>query len=219
MSWNEYLIHRARKKASRKKRIYGVEPPPVVADLLAQERTAQNSNESFRLIAYILFKSPQLRLKLIWRYLTDRDTPVRRDQIDTLAQEFKSHVSESCRVATNYFERRNYARDLACVPPFLEKTLGIEARFQLCQGAADGIGVVSCVNHHLPALDADPIHPAGIEYPDGLSISHGQTGQVPSPGGQVLQQRAELRVKVLLPGEALLGALDGLRQTLPAVRL
>ena len=123
MSWNEYLIHRARKKASRKKRIYGVEPPPVVADLLAQERTAQNSNESFRLIAYILFKSPQLRLKLIWRYLTDRDTPVRRDQIDTLAQEFKSHVSESCRVATNYFERRNYARDLACVPPFLEKTL------------------------------------------------------------------------------------------------
>ena len=133
MSWNEYLIHRARKKANRKKRIYGIGPPPVVADLLVRERTSLNSREFFRLLVYILFKSPQLRLKLFWQYLTDRDTPVRKDQIDSLAQDLKSHVSESCRVATDYFERRNYSRDLARVPPLMEKTLHRTTPFLVVQ--------------------------------------------------------------------------------------
>jgi len=89
MSWNEYLISRARKKATRNKQI----------------------------------KSPRHRWKLLWKHLTDRDTPARREYIDRLAQELKFHVSESCRVAQSFFERRNCSKDLARVPPMMEKTL------------------------------------------------------------------------------------------------
>ncbi|UCE41346.1 MAG: FAD-binding protein [Candidatus Aminicenantes bacterium] len=123
MSLNEYLISRARKKASRKKRIYGLEPPSAVKDLLARDHTALNFHESFRLFVYILFKSPRDRWKLLWRHLTDRDTPARRNQIDLLARDLKSHVGESCRVIQNFFERSNYSKDLARVPPVIEKML------------------------------------------------------------------------------------------------
>jgi FAD/FMN-containing dehydrogenase/ferredoxin len=40
-----------------------------------------------------------------------------------LAQDLKSHVGETCRVLDHFFERNNYSKDLARVPPFLEKTL------------------------------------------------------------------------------------------------
>jgi FAD/FMN-containing dehydrogenase/ferredoxin len=68
-------------------------------------------------------KSPWHRWKLLWKHLTDRDTPARKTQIDRLSKELKSHVSESCRVVQNFFERRNYSKDLARVPPVLEKML------------------------------------------------------------------------------------------------
>jgi FAD/FMN-containing dehydrogenase/ferredoxin len=123
MSWNEYLIYRARKTASRRNRIYGIEPPPFVADLLTQEEPSLNFRESCRLLLYIFFKSPQRRLILLWHFLTDRDTPVRRRRIESLAQDLKSRLSESCRVATNFFERRNYSRDLARIPSLVEKAL------------------------------------------------------------------------------------------------
>jgi FAD/FMN-containing dehydrogenase/ferredoxin len=123
MSWNEFLISRARKKATRKKRIYGLEPPPEVEDLLAREGKALNFRESFRLFIYILFKSPQHRLKLIWRHLTDQDTPKRRTRIDRLAQDLQSNMGDACRVVINFFERNNYSRDLARVPPLMEKML------------------------------------------------------------------------------------------------
>ncbi len=123
MSWNEYLIYRARKTANRRNRIYGIEPPPFVADLLAQEEPSLNFRETIRLLFYILFKSPQRRLILLWHFLTDRDTPVRRRQIDSLSQDLKPRLNESCRVVTSFFERRNYSRDLARIPPLLEKAL------------------------------------------------------------------------------------------------
>jgi FAD/FMN-containing dehydrogenase/ferredoxin len=72
---------------------------------------------------WLPIKSPQHRWKLIWRHLTDRDTPSRKNQIDILAQDLKSHVGESCRVVLNFFERKNYSKDLARVPPLIEKTL------------------------------------------------------------------------------------------------
>jgi len=72
---------------------------------------------------WLPIKSPQHRWKLIWRHLTDRDTPSRKNQIDILAQDLKSHVGESCRVVQNFFERKNYSKDLARVPPLIEKTL------------------------------------------------------------------------------------------------
>ena len=63
------------------------------------------------------------RWKLLWRHLTDRDTPARKNLVDTLARDLKSHVGESCRIVLNFFERNIYSKDLARVPPFLEKTL------------------------------------------------------------------------------------------------
>jgi len=62
-------------------------------------------------------------MRQLWRHLTDRDTLSRKNQIDMLAQDLKSHVGESCRVVLNFFERKNYSKDLARVPPLLEKTL------------------------------------------------------------------------------------------------
>ena len=56
----------------------------------------------------------------------------------------------------------------------------------------------------------------GVQHPDALSIAHGQAGQVPSLGGQALQQRAELCAEILPLGEGLPGAIDGFRQALLA---
>ena len=123
MSWKEYLMERARKTANRRKRTYGIEPTPHVGDLLMQESPSLSFRETRRLLSYILFKSPQRRLELLWKYITDKDTPVRRQQIESLAQDLRPHLSEDCRVAINYFERRNYSRDLARVPAFMEKIL------------------------------------------------------------------------------------------------
>jgi FAD/FMN-containing dehydrogenase/ferredoxin len=123
MSWKEYVLYRARKTANRRKRIYSIEPAPRISDLLIQETPSLSFRETYRLFSYILFKSPQRRLQLLWKYLTDRDTPVRRQQIKSLAQNLRPHLSENCRVAISYFERRNYSRDLARVPALMEKAL------------------------------------------------------------------------------------------------
>ena len=123
MSRNEFLLYRAHKKASRMKQIYGLKPPPGVEALLEREQTALNIRESFRLSVYILFRSPAHRLKLIWRHLTDQDTPKRRNRIDRLAQDLRSHLSDPCRIMANFFERNNYSKDLARVPPLMEKML------------------------------------------------------------------------------------------------
>lgn len=123
MSWKEYLLERAHKTASRRQRIYGIEPPPRVATLLTQDSFSLSFRQTGRLFFYILFKSPQRRLELLWKYITDKDTPVRRQQIESLAKDLRPYLSENCRVATNYFERRNYSRDLARVPALIEKTL------------------------------------------------------------------------------------------------
>ncbi len=123
MSWNEYLIYRARRTARRRNRIYGIEPPAFVAELLAQKEPSLNFREALRLLSYVLFKSPQRRLNLFWQFLTDRDTPVRKRQIESLAQDLKPRLSAYCRVTTNYFQRRNYSRDLARIPWLMEKSL------------------------------------------------------------------------------------------------
>jgi FAD/FMN-containing dehydrogenase/ferredoxin len=123
MSWKEYLMERARKTASRRRRIYGIEPAPRVGNLIMQESPSLNFHETYRLLSYILLKSPQRRLELLWKYITDKDTPMRRQQIKSLVQDIRPHLSENCRLAMNYFERRNYSRDLARVPAFMEKII------------------------------------------------------------------------------------------------
>ena len=115
------MIHHARKTVSRRKQIYGIEPSTVVSDLLSREYTDLNFRETYRLLSYIFLKSPQRRLKLLWKHLTDRDTPTRRNQINSLAQDLQTRLGESCRIVSNYFERRNYSKDLARVPSMMEK--------------------------------------------------------------------------------------------------
>jgi FAD/FMN-containing dehydrogenase/ferredoxin len=123
MSWKEYLVERARKTARRRRRIYGIEPAPQVEHLLVEQPPLLSFRETCGLLSYILLKSPQRRLELFWKYITDKDTPVRKQQIESLAQDIRPHLSENCRVCVNYFERRNYSRDLARVPPLMEKIL------------------------------------------------------------------------------------------------
>ncbi len=82
-----------------------------------------NLRKTYKLILYILVQFPLRRLKLFLRNLTDKDTPARKHQIDCLAQELQSLLSENCRIAKNFFDRRNYSMDLARVPPFMEKLL------------------------------------------------------------------------------------------------
>ena len=94
MSWKEYLTERARKTASRRRRIYGIEPAPRVRRLINQDSPTLNLREKWLLLSYILFKSPQRRIELFWKYITDKDTPVRRRQIESLAQDIGSHLSE-----------------------------------------------------------------------------------------------------------------------------
>jgi FAD/FMN-containing dehydrogenase/ferredoxin len=123
MSWTEYLIYRLRKTASKRSRLYGIDPPPFVKGLLAQEEPALNFSETCRLLSYVLFKSPQRRLVLLWQFLTDQDTPMRRRRIESLANDLKPRLSELCHIATTFFVRRNYSRDLAHIPSLMEKML------------------------------------------------------------------------------------------------
>ena len=123
MSWNEYIVNRARKTASRRNQKYGLAPSPAVADLLAKESTTLNFRQTCRLFFYCYVHSPYPRLKLLWQRLTDRDTPLRKRQIDDLAQDLRRRLSKGCRIATNFFERRNFSRDLARIPPLMETLL------------------------------------------------------------------------------------------------
>jgi hypothetical protein len=75
MSRNEYLIKRARKAADRRKRIFGIDPPPGAALLLEREPSSLKIRESIRLLVYVLFKSPRHRLELFWRHLTAPRSP------------------------------------------------------------------------------------------------------------------------------------------------
>ncbi len=123
MSWHDSLLARARKTASRRQRIYDLDPSPDVSDILARDETDLAIPDSFRLLAFILFSSPLRKIKLLWQNLADQDTPKRIHQIELLAQELRSQLGESSRVVTRFFERRNYSRDLARVPALMEKLI------------------------------------------------------------------------------------------------
>jgi FAD/FMN-containing dehydrogenase/ferredoxin len=123
MSWNDFLIKRAHKTADRRRQTYGIIPPSDVEDLLAQEDKALDLKASFRLLSYILFKSPHRRLKLLWHNLTDQDTPSRKRKIDLMAKALKPRLSKECRLTVHFFSRRNYSQDLARVPWIIEKIL------------------------------------------------------------------------------------------------
>ena len=133
MSIRERLADIARRTVIRRKRIYGIEPPEKIASLLAKEQPGRGDLKNVHFISYILFHSPGRRLKLVWRHLTDRDTETKKKRILLLAQDLKLRLSPLCRIYTGFFERRNYSRDLAYVPPLLEKTLFRTTPFMVVQ--------------------------------------------------------------------------------------
>lgn len=123
MSVRDYLADFTRRAAIRRKRVYGIEPPQKIADFLACEQPGKHSLKNAHLISFILFHSPGRRLRLLWRYLTDRDTEMKKQWIRLLGQDLKLRLSPNCRIYTGYFERRNCSRDLAYVPSLMEKIL------------------------------------------------------------------------------------------------
>lgn len=123
MSWKEHLLYRARKTAIKRKWKYGAEPSQITLDLLEREKPTLSFREASRLFYYIIFNPPHYQLKLWWQYLTDRDTPIRKNRIDLLAQDLQLRLSRLCGISSNFFERRNYSRDLARLPPLIETAL------------------------------------------------------------------------------------------------
>jgi glycolate oxidase len=91
--------------------------------LLAADDPKLNFIEIFRLLVFIYFRTPLQRLKLLWQYISDKDTPVRKHRIDLLAKDLHSRLQEGCRVQAHYFARRNYSRDLARIPRLMESLL------------------------------------------------------------------------------------------------
>lgn len=123
MSWKEYFADKARRRARREKKRYGLDPSDGVAGLLEEGRKSWRFRESLQLLFYTLSPSPRHRLKQVWRYLTDRDFPQRIALIEGLAKDLEPRLGSSCRISTSYFERRNYSRDLARIPAIMEKAL------------------------------------------------------------------------------------------------
>jgi glycolate oxidase len=115
--WSQFWIERARRAADRRNRAYGLEVSPAIGRALAGGRLGFGG--SLRLIAYVVFGSPWQLLRLLWLYLTDRDTPTRVQRLARLAADLSSVVGPTCRVAMGSFERGLYRRDLARVPRLL----------------------------------------------------------------------------------------------------
>ncbi len=121
--WSAFWIRNARRASERRRERFGIDPPRPVARLLRTEKARVGLLPSLRLALYAVFGSPRQMLALLWRHLTDRDTPKRILRIEALASELRSAVSPSCRVVDGYLERRLYSRDLARVPRLLETLL------------------------------------------------------------------------------------------------
>lgn len=123
MSWQSKLVNRAGNIAARRKKYYGTTAPLAVSGLLAREPHTITVRNAARLFLYVYLESPLPRLRLLWKRVTDQDTPVRKRRIHILTRKLRSHLGEDCRVAASYFERRNCSRDLARVPALMEKLL------------------------------------------------------------------------------------------------
>jgi hypothetical protein len=102
----------------------------------------------------------------------------------------------------------------------------VQPRFQVGQRATDGKRSLCDVDDHLLTFDADPIDLARVQYAHTIPIAHRQPGQIMSLGGQVLQQRRQLRgkalrracVRIAHPGQPLLGAAERRFEALAAER-
>jgi len=123
MGWSHFWLERASRAADRRRRRYEVEPPSAIKKSIYVRDAPIGFPDSIRLFVYLLLGTLKGLSTLTWRFLTDRDTPGRRREIDALAREMEERLSAASTLAIGYFERRLYSRDLARVPKILEKLL------------------------------------------------------------------------------------------------
>ena len=118
-----FLQEQARSSAKRRKRTYGLEPPGLIDALIRRDPKRVGVFGALQLLFFIFFGSPRDMLGLLWRYVSDRDTPNRRVEIERLAEKLREKVSPDARICQGSFERRNYSLDMATVPSFFERLL------------------------------------------------------------------------------------------------
>lgn len=123
MSWSDYWIERARLSARRQRRLYGLEIPHALDQLLETENPRVGFTDSVRIATFTFLGSFRGRWRLFWRRLADRDTPPQLLRIESLARDLQSRLSQQSRIAVDSFERQYFSRDMARVPRFLEKAL------------------------------------------------------------------------------------------------
>ncbi|MFC1746428.1 FAD-binding protein [Candidatus Riflebacteria bacterium] len=180
MGWSRFWIRSARREAKRRRQIYGLEPPGHVSRFIGDTREKPGLISLLRLIGYILFGTPGQQLKLFWRYLTDRDTPKKSEKIILQAEDLKRLLSPGSRVIVDYFERRLYSRDVACVPAWMEKLLNRTTPLIVAQPRKEtDIAAVLrfAARHYLPV------------FPRGVSSS-AFGGSVPTVNGITLDLSA-----------------------------
>ncbi len=123
MIWSDHWIEQARLAARLQKRLYGLETPRALQQLLQTENPRVGLIDSVRIAMFALLGHPRGRLRLFWRRIADRDTPAQLRRIESLAGELRTRLSRQSRVAEGGFERQYFSRDMARVPRFLEKAL------------------------------------------------------------------------------------------------
>ena len=189
MSWSRYWIQRARRSASRRRRLYGLEVPRALDHLLAQETLHLGLASSLRFIAFVLFGPPRGRLHLFWLRLADLDTPAQNHKIESMAKALRERLSERCRVATGAFERRNFSRDMARVPRLLEKALYRTRPILVVQPKqeSDVVTALAFAREH-----SIPVFPRGVS-----SSAFG--GAVPTRNGMVLDFSSMTEVLAIDP--------------------
>lgn len=119
----ENLISDVRRTARDRNSVYGILPPPFIAQVTELTPDRMSLFGRLRLLWYLWAGGLRITLFLTWHYLIDRDTPKRRRKVRLFKLKLGEILSEDARVVAGYFERRNYARDLAPLPFLLEKIL------------------------------------------------------------------------------------------------
>ncbi len=209
MSWTESLVDHACRTAERRQRIYGIQPSSAVAALLAADDSKLNFIETFRLLVFIYFRTPLQRLKLLWKYISDKDTPVRTHRIELLAKDLHSRLHDGCRVHAYYFVRRNYSRDLARVPRLMESLLFRTTPRLVVQprNETDICDVLAfCRSHGLPV------------FPRGVA-SYAFGGAVPTRNGIVLDLSPMMSVLEIDPENKTIRVQPGARWSDIAAKL
>jgi len=189
VSWSEYWIERARNSAERQRLIYGLEVPRSLDSLLDRERPRLGLAASLHVLAFVFFGFLRGGLRLFWRRLADLDTPAQDRKIESLAAELRARLSDGCRVATGAFERRNYSRDMARVPRFLEKATHRTRPLLVVQPRQEGDVVVAlgfAAEHRMPV------------FPRGVSSS-ALGASVPTRNGLVLDFSSMMEILAVDP--------------------